>query len=81
MPRETVVGRFYALPTSREFELHPVAAPVISGRIAADMPVADLFPFNGTGKLCSCIVGGNPPTLLAIGPAKQQVLQSTRRVL
>jgi len=69
MTNHQVVGRFYALPAAREFELHPVAAAVLSGRIARDIPADRLALFNGTGVLCSCIVGGDPLTLSSIEAA------------
>jgi hypothetical protein len=70
MANQTVTGRLYVLPTSREFELHQVAAGVLFGQIASDMPADQFARFNGTGALCSCIVGGDPLTLLSVCVAK-----------
>ena len=64
MENPQVLGRLYVLPVSREFEFHQVAAGVISGRIAQEIPAAHLAQFNGTGTICFCLVGGDPLTLL-----------------
>lgn len=65
-----VKGRFFALPHSREFELHSIdGSPVICGRIGHDFTIDQVQQFNGSGTPITATIIGEPPVLTAIALA------------
>lgn len=65
-----VKGLLFALPHSREFEIHPVdGSPTISGRVAQELTVGRIQEFNGSGAPVMATIFGNPPVLTAIASA------------
>ncbi|MDO8415211.1 MAG: hypothetical protein Q7S87_03245 [Agitococcus sp.] len=67
-----IIGKFYALPHSREYEIHQADGTVTFGKIYKDVSLELIQELNAFQTLCVATVvhvGRQPPMLTAIRAA------------
>jgi hypothetical protein len=70
--QKQIVGKFFALPNAREYEIHPVDGNVTFGKIHEGVSADLISELNSTNRICTATVvyvGRQHPMLIEIQAA------------